>query len=73
MQVVLKDQVDVNPSDEATIHAHLHKIVSLQLSTLYFFSEKNNYVHFLEYMTMTSWITSRMVSLIRSINFVGCL
>ncbi|CAO2205929.1 unnamed protein product [Urochloa humidicola] len=27
-EVVLEDQVDVDPSDEATIHAHLHQIVS---------------------------------------------
>ncbi|XP_062191206.1 double-strand break repair protein MRE11-like [Phragmites australis] len=27
-EVVLEDQVDVDPSDEATIHAHLHKVVS---------------------------------------------
>nr|CAB3480182.1 unnamed protein product [Digitaria exilis] len=33
VEVVLKDQVDVNPSDEATIHAHLHKIL-VQVSNL---------------------------------------
>ncbi|KAG2581949.1 hypothetical protein PVAP13_6KG080700 [Panicum virgatum] len=28
VEVVLEDQVDVDPSDEATIHAYLHRIVS---------------------------------------------
>ncbi|PUZ50358.1 hypothetical protein GQ55_6G052900 [Panicum hallii var. hallii] len=28
VEVILEDQVDVDPSDEATIHAYLHKIVS---------------------------------------------
>lgn len=31
MQVVLEDQVDVDPGDEASIHEHLHKVVSPQL------------------------------------------
>ncbi|OEL37655.1 Double-strand break repair protein MRE11 [Dichanthelium oligosanthes] len=29
IKVVLEDQVDIDPSDEATIHAHLHKVVSI--------------------------------------------
>ena len=36
MQVVLEDQVDVDPSDEATIHAYLHKIVSLTKYPVFF-------------------------------------
>jgi double-strand break repair protein MRE11 len=51
MQVVLEDQVDVDPGDEATICEHLHKVVSPQLIACIFV--KKNSVHFQEYVAVT--------------------
>ena len=40
MQVVLEDQIDVDPRDETTIREHLHKVVSPQLTACIFVKKK---------------------------------